>query len=374
MLIKFRAENVKNFREPISLDFTAKHDYQFNPECIKNGLLSKIVIYGPNASGKSNFGIALFDIVGLLTDKQFERALRDEHSFINADSDSKIAKFEYWFKNGNSIIRYEYHKTAPMTITYEEMEIDGIQVYSYDFKTKVKVFSHMELIGAENLNFEYFENNFAILRYVANNTIQSSESHVRFVMNFVSHMLWFRCVQENSYIGLTTGAENLGPWMIENNLVKEFQAFLNSMAEIDRNIGVATAEGPTRIQLLVEQHKKYPLIFEQTISSGTSALELFFYWSRKFSDVSFLFIDEFDAFYHFELARNVLKYVKSFESLQAAFTTHNSYLATNDILRPDCYFLLSNGKLNSFADSTDRELREGHNLEKMLRNGEFDGK
>lgn len=372
MLIKFTVENVKNFRGPITLDFTATHDYKFNPECVKNGLLSKVVIYGPNASGKSNLGLALFDIVGLLTDKQVANEQRDENSFLNADSDSNIAKFEYLFKHGTSTIRYAYQKTAPMTLLQEELEIDGIKVFSYNFKTKVREFIHMELISSETLNFEYFENNFAILRYVANNTIQNSESHIRYIMNFVSHMLWFRSLQDNQYIGLTTGAENLSTWLIENNLVKDFQRFLHDMAGIDMNIGVATAEVPARIQLLVEQHKNRPLIFDQMRSSGTAALELLFYWSRRFNEVSLLFIDEFDAFYHYDLARNILNYIKAHDNIQAIFTTHNSYLASNDILRPDCYFTLSKGKLKSFAESTDRELREGHNLEKMLRNGEFD--
>jgi hypothetical protein len=74
------------------------------------------------------------------------------------------------------------------------------------------------------------------------------------------------------------------------------------------------------------------------------------------------------------LARNVIKYIVDLDNVQAVFTTHNSYLASNAVLRPDCYFVLANGKLTSFVDSTDRELREGHNLEKMLRNGEFDVK
>ena len=57
--------------------------------------------------------------------------------------------------------------------------------------------------------------------------------------------------------------------------------------------------------------------------------------------------------------------------MQTILTSHNTFLADNDLLRPDCYFILSKGKLVSFADSTDREIREGHNLEKMLRQGEF---
>ena len=58
--------------------------------------------------------------------------------------------------------------------------------------------------------------------------------------------------------------------------------------------------------------------------------------------------------------------------MQTILTSHNTYLANNELLRPDCYFILNNGALTSFADSTQRELREGHNLEKMLRQGEFD--
>ena len=57
--------------------------------------------------------------------------------------------------------------------------------------------------------------------------------------------------------------------------------------------------------------------------------------------------------------------------MQTILTSHNTYLANNELLRPDCYFMLNKGKLTSFSDSTDRELREGHNLEKMLRQGEF---
>ena len=372
MLIKFTVENYKNFKDPITIDFTEKHDYRFNPKCTKNGLLSKVVIYGPNASGKSNLGLAIFDIVGLLTDKTKQASQMDPLSFINADSDSGIAKFEYCFKKGNSCIRYAYQKESPTKLIFEELFIDDVKVFSYDYLNKKRDFARLDLIDAQNLNFEYFEQNFAILRYIANNTLQAPDSYVKFLMNFVSRMLWFRSLQDNSYIGLTTGVDNSQSWIIENNLVKDFQNFLRDMAGIEMELGVATAEAPNKIQLLVEQHKKVPLIFGETASSGTRALELFYYWSRRFNDVSFLFVDEFDAFYHFDLAKKVLKYVYELDNIQAVFTTHNSNLADNGILRPDCYFNLMNGRLKSFADSTNRELREGHNLEKMLRNGEFD--
>lgn len=42
-------------------------------------------------------------------------------------------------------------------------------------------------------------------------------------------------------------------------------------------------------------------------------------------------------------------------------------------MRPDCYFILTKNKLTSFANATNRELREGHNLEKLYMSGEFNG-
>ena len=57
--------------------------------------------------------------------------------------------------------------------------------------------------------------------------------------------------------------------------------------------------------------------------------------------------------------------------MQTILTSHNTYIATNDLLRPDCYFILENGIIKALPDRTERELREGHNLEKMLRQGEF---
>ncbi len=371
MLIRFSVENYKSFKDAITLDFSETRDYKFNQYCIRNGLLNKIIIYGPNSCGKTNLGFALFDIVGLLTDKTTENAQNDPNTFLNADSDSKEAKFTYVFRKGQNTITYSYRKSLPTVLTYEELYVNDQQIYAYNFKDKKFESKNMELISAESLNFQYFENNFAILRYVANNTIQADDSYVKFVMHFVSNMLWFRSLQENGYIGFTTGVESLDAWIVNNNLTQEFQSFLEKIAGIKTTLETINIVGPAPMKVLTEKHKNAHFMFNSIASTGTKALELFFYWSKRFKDVTFLFMDEFDAFYHFDLARNVIRYVLEFDNMQSVFTTHNSYLADNGLLRPDCYFILNKGKLMSFTDSTERELREGHNLEKMLRNGEF---
>ena len=370
MLEKFSVKNYKNFKNEISIDFTEKHDYKFNENCIRDGVLNKVIIFGDNGVGKSNFGYALFDIVGTLTDKNtmpFQAA-----DFLNADSDSKVAEFSYEFKFENDLIRYNYKKSEFKKIVFEELYINNEKIYDYDFIKKSFGNINMKLVNAETLNFEYYESNMAILRYIANNTTQNDSSIIKKIMQFVTRMLWFRSLQDNSFIGLETEAVNIADWIVANNLIDEFNKFLREKSNLKINVATAKLLEAKNTNVFIEKHKNNPLLFENVASSGTKSLLLYFYWYKHFKDIKFLFIDEFDAFYHFKLSKNIIKNLVEHENMQTILTSHNTYIANNDLLRPDCYFTLKDGTLKSFADSTERELREGHNLEKMLRQGEFD--
>lgn len=208
------------------------------------------------------------------------------------------------------------------------------------------------------------------MRYIANNTNQPDDSYVKFIMTFVSHMLWIRPLQDNGYIGLTTENDLISSWIVEKNLTYEFQEFLSKLEGVNLNL-TEIQKSNYSTKLLGEVHKNKTFVFDNIASNGTKSLELLFYWSQKFTSLSLLYIDDFDAYYHFELAINIVKYIITFDQLQVLLTTHSAYLASNEYLRPYCYFILENKKLSSFSESTSRELRESHNLEKMLINGEF---
>ena len=43
----------------------------------------------------------------------------------------------------------------------------------------------------------------------------------------------------------------------------------------------------------------------------------------------------------------------------------------NDLLRPDCYFIMNKEEIKSLPNTTEKELREGHNLEKIYKANGF---
>lgn len=70
---------------------------------------------------------------------------------------------------------------------------------------------------------------------------------------------------------------------------------------------------------------------------------------------------------------DIVQVLKKMKNTQVILTSHNTNLLTNRIMRPDCYFILTKDKLTSLANAASRELREGHNLEKLYMSGEFNG-
>ncbi len=369
MLRKFAVTNYRGFRDRLELDLTAVRNYAFSQDCIKDGLVKTALVVGKNASGKTNLGIALFDIVNVLTDKGVARECMDPESFLNGFSDHGYATFEYEFQFGNSTIRYEYRKIAPAVIIYERFEHDGKVLFVRDGDGNSD-YSGLDEWDAGTLRMNIENGQLSVVRYIVNNTVQREGSPFSFVVSFVNRMLYFRSLQENAYIGVETGSEKLDQFLIKKDMVADFQRFLKDMSDVEMELGVVQTDGmPDR---LVQKTDKKNLELLRVCSSGTKSLMLFYYWMRHFDDVSFVYIDEFDAFYHYESAENILRTMVSMKDIQSILTSHNTSLVKNKIMRPDCCLVIGNGKLRSFSDLTDRELRLGHNIEKMYRGGEFD--
>ena len=97
MLKRFTLRNYKNFRDKIEIDFGNIAGYQFSTDCITNGVIAKMLIYGRNATGKTNLGRALMDIAYTITAGP---EFMENGVFLNADSVEDYAEFSYTFRFG----------------------------------------------------------------------------------------------------------------------------------------------------------------------------------------------------------------------------------------------------------------------------------
>ncbi len=365
MIKLFEVTGFKNFENTVSLNFADTHDYKFNNQCITDGLLGKIIIYGKNSVGKSNFGLALFDIVSHMTSNNVSPHLYDY--YLNINNVTGYAEFHYVFLFGQNEIDYLYRKNEKQTLIFEKVSINGQLLFAYDYLTEQGDLNGLEaLTPTLNLSFRGSD---SILKYTIANSSFDNQHPLYQMQRFVSHMLWFRSLDENRYIGYKANSKDYFDFIFEGDLVREFEVFLHK-AGLNENLVVKTdIDGTKRLYL----DTKIPLPFFSVASNGTKALYTFFYWYKTAIDVSLMFIDEFDAFYHYELSETIVSMLENMPKVQSILTSHNTNLLSNRIMRPDCYFILTNRSLTAFANATTRELREGHNLEKLYMSGEFDG-
>ena len=65
------------------------------------------------------------------------------------------------------------------------------------------------------------------------------------------------------------------------------------------------------------------------------------------------------------------RHLNQIAGVQIFTTTHKTDLMSNDLLRPDSYFLRANNSIKAISQLTEKELRQAHNLQKMYKAGAF---
>ena len=368
MLKKFSVENFKGFKEKITLDIGSPNNYNFNSELIEKGCVTKGIIYGINSCGKSNLGLAIFDLITHLTEK--EKLLRSYDFYLNMSGRKSFAEFEYTFVFDSHEVIYHYCKTDVNTLKMESLSIDGKEVIYYDFLSR-DGFTLLE--GSDTLNASIKnESPISRVKYVNNNSIltDTEENQVfKKFINFVDHMLLFYSLDSRGYEGFMNGSESIAEGIVNSGKVKDFENFLRENG-IEYNLYDCEVDGKKAIYCHFDNKDAD---FFKIASTGTRSLALFYYLYVRMEQASFVFIDEFDAFYHFELSESVQKRLGKISGVQIFTTTHNTDLMSNDLLRPDCYFLLKDNKIKAISDLTEKELRQAHNLQKMYKAGAFNG-
>lgn len=366
MLAEFEVRNYRGFRDKLQFSLESGKNYEFNDKAVCDGIIKDSVVVGYNASGKTNLGRAIMDIVINLTDK---RKINETSNlfYSNLYNQDNIVSFAYKFKFDSSFVEYAYEKRNEVQVMRESVKIDGKKVIVNDGQT---CFVHLK--GSENLNLDNWDSPISLVKYVYANTILDKEDKncqvfAKF-MKFVNQMLFFSSTDNLMAIGANSSGGN----MMEDicnlpNGVERLEDFLHEANLPFKLVERDAGEGKTIYCKMGDKE----VAFAPLMSSGTRALVFLCLWYMQKEDFAFIFIDEFDAFYHTDLSIAVIRRLMMEENIQIVFTSHNTDIISNELLLPDCYFILEDNTIQPFCKLTDKSLREAHNLQKMYKAGAF---
>lgn len=381
MLKKFALKNYKNFKEEINIDFGNVAGYQFSTDCISDGMIAKMLIYGRNATGKTNLGKAIMDIgTTMFGGPRF----MENGVFLNADSKEDSAKFSYTFCFDETELIYEYARFSNQELKDERLVINNITIFKCNFSNKDYNFDNLKCVDAETANIDRYlqslvsmeneeeniEPKLPFLRWLISNVALKNDSILIQFANYVRRMTMITVGNAMPY-RIRRMNSSFYESLENKEKLKDFEDFLNAMGIECKLVLSKLPDGQFELYFAHEQL----VPFYENASSGTLALvDLYRRIVSNAREASLIYLDEFDAFYHYEMAENVIKFFKKkYPRCQMIMTSHNTNLMTNRLMRPDCMFILSrSGTITALCNATTRELREGHNLEKMYISGEFE--
>lgn len=370
MLIQFSVKNFRNFCDWTTFDLTTDKRYTFNENAVSGNVIRHAMLYGGNGEGKSNLGLAMNEIATHLNFVN-SRVLDYKNHYLNADSAGSMAEFKYHFVFNGTKVQYHYGKKSSSEVVYEKLWINDELVI--EWMAQIAGDSVINLEGSETLEKTLSQNVISALVYVKNNsrlTDNRANNAFMALFEFVSKMIYVKTLNRTSELvgSMSKGLSDVTAQIV-NSGVDKFEAFLNELG-ISCQLAVHNGlESPT----IVSVHRNRKIVFFETASSGTIALAMLYCWLERMDgqQVSFAYVDEFDAFYHQKLAKTIVKRISKIVN-QTVLSTHNTGVMSNDLLRPDCYFELKSEKIEPLYALSDRELRKAHNLEKLYRAGAFD--
>lgn len=367
MLKRFAVTNFRGFADKLVWDLANSGNYEFNDFAVKDGVVKNGIIYGRNGSGKSNLGLAVFDIVNHLSHKMKKQDYYDTFAYVGAVNSP--VRFEYSFRIGTYSLDYTYAKVKNGKLIEERLVVNGNQVFAIKSKTSFEI--DEEQFPIDNYLKEGLKdnaNNVSVVNYLISSFPLKKDHYLLQLQSFVENMLWFRCLEVREFIGFESEVTLIEQYIIKKRLIDDFASFLKDVSGQEFTF-VNPSPSPDMLFCKIGNEQ---VLFQKIVSTGTRSLELFYLWLKKTLDkASLVFVDEFDAFYHFELSYGVCRNLFQMPC-QSFVTTHNTYLMTNDLLRPDCNFVLKNNRIQPLCDLTDKELRQANNIEKLYRGGAFE--
>lgn len=347
MIKHFAVSNYKNFNSRIDFDVT-------NEGMVAGPLL----IYGKNGVGKTNLAKALFDIRFLVEGNPVQGVC------CNADSHNECMQFEYTFCFDHSTVQYSYTRDDDWKFYAERLTIDNFIIFDYTRDTDIVVFHTRQSDMIHPVVFENYSSNgnasLSFLKYIITGTTLTNNTPIKELLADINGMFLmcgtFGKINQECFTNYLAK---------DSTLLYKFQQFILNFNFTERIfINNSSAE-----PILEIEHAR-PLPFFEYASAGLTAVAKLFYtlYCRRVP-LRFVFLDEFDAAYHYQLSKLILKHLGSIQS-QVIVTTHN--VALLQLVEYKNIAILDNGTIQPITHLTNRDLSLGFNLEQLYRAGEFD--
>ncbi|MDZ8186368.1 MAG: ATP-binding protein [Nostoc sp. ChiSLP02] len=420
MLIEFSVENYRSIQEKQTLTMVASEDEKMlhtnsfmMPNTEKLRLLTTAVIYGPNASGKSNLLRAMQTLKTLVinsaTKMQVGEKLPIEPFKLNRESAKNPTNFEVIFIHQGT--RYEYGVSLNRERVYEEWLIAYPNEHQQNWFSRQYIpdnpkfqvdegykWSFGKGLKGEKLRIKKFvRSNSLFLSHAAQNNhpqltqifkwfedeinILTSSSHTMgFTLSIFDEdaTLQARVAKLLSQADIGISGIKIEEKPIPENLSSLFNQFNKEEYEqMKRNINIHQLDVIT-IHRMNDSDEEIEFDMDDE-SDGTQRLfEMAGLWLYVLEDGEVLLVDELDRSLHPVLSKALLKMFNDPEinknNAQLIFTTHDTILLDSEILRRDqVWFTEKDKSMTKLYSLLDFQPREDESLQKGYLRGRYGG-
>ncbi len=413
MLIEFKVTNFRSIKETQTLSMVAGNatkDKELESNIFDSGIASlpklvrSAVIYGPNASGKSNLIAALAFMEGMVCESAREAQVGEPIEInpfrLDAASRNEDTEFEIHFLSEN--VRYQYG----FSLNAERIKSEWLTAYpngkaqnwferQYDASTERYEYQFSPSFSEGKARQER-------AKYTIANNLYLSVAVQKNSQQLLPVFTWFQ-KKLNYILSMNHLGDGRTSRMCQDTEgKKEVLAFMNSAGigvkdfrvdKVSFTLNDLPADFPDEFKQKVlkdmEGHVSFDTKFlyqsndtKELIpfdlsdeSDGTKALFSFVVpWLQMLKNDEIVFVDEIDTSLHPLLVQHLVKMLHSSKSkAQLVFTTHDTTLLSQRILRTDQVWFVEKDKAQStqLYSLADYSPRKNEALEKGYLSGRY---
>ena len=379
MLLDIEVENLKSFKEEIVFSMEAEDNEEDRNafEIIignkKMKLLKTSVLFGGNASGKSNFTSILNIFRYYLFNKGIEKYNKEGFRFGEEEKNSIIKVrnvienqiYEYILEinfNARKVIKEElYTATEEKKLVFKR---ENNRIIEYD----AEIFSEYE-VTISFINETLTDNDSVISRIIAWKVPELIEKYILYIdkmkINNCSDDLGkYIYENENNKRLVIEFLKKIGIIVNDIEVFREKNEFFLKNIRENKEFQILSEKEQEkilsqilynyRVHFIYANKEKYRLDYYEQSEGTQKILSMFFPIYNILNNGGVMIIDELDMTLHYSLIKEIIKMFNSVEynkkNAQLIFTTHNLLLLDYNLFRKDQIWFLEN---NDVATGTE---------------------